>query len=317
MTNLVILGGELAVFLLQLGNYFSRPNDPTRLRFLILTFIFAAYNAGYVLIDEFFDHSFLLLGMQITIVLGLGVGAYYYHYIVREFNITRIHQNSLKTFLISGIGSLFILFTLAYFLTNNLNTLLTFFVGILVSIVFYFAARILNYSLSENRSSKGYQQSLLLIINSLGLLCIATALFLQSFFNLHAAGIFLVNLAYLASLLAYVLFFRNQAAGENRILQNATGGNIESSLNYEFPFSLEAVLHELSTSEKSVALFMLSGLTHKEIGARLGLETNTITSYASVVYRKANITGNGKKKEFLRRYSGQYKQLELMTDETQ
>ena len=47
----------------------------------------------------------------------------------------------------------------------------------------------------------------------------------------------------------------------------------------------------LSTAEKEVALLLLKGLSHKEIGAARGVGEATVRQQAAAIYRKAGISG--------------------------
>lgn len=313
MVSLISLVGEFCVLLIQLGTVITRPYDGTRIRFLILTAFFIAFNAIWSIVPGVSSELWSAGKNNLLLTGSFVLGIYYYYYVATELNVKNIEKGLFRKLVLSLSGSFSIGFILIYFLFNRLDYTIGLFVLLLIGVVFSFSIKILVSLLKTEYVRRSARYKGFFWMSYGGLTCISFSPVIQIANGPSVLVPILENTGFLCILSAYLVFFRYQSKQENDILMK-TGFSGKMTITRELDSFLQTEFQSLTRREKLVAIYILQGMIHKEIADTLGLATNTITNYASQIYKKTNCSG---KEEFLNKYAERLNSFVLTNGNTE
>lgn len=301
-TNSILTIGELIVLFFQLGNYFSRRQDRTRLRFLILTAFFVAYNLvnGFLL-----DNATTILYYHVIIAITGGsiFGTYYFYYLATELEINYKQHFHLGYFLLSLIGSFIACFLFTFWISHDLNVAFLSLIIIPIVTALYFCAVAILYLIKSNNLPKiNLTYRTLIITSNIGIICIVAlpvSLFLK---EIRFLVIIIVNATYLYALYSYMKYYNFQCKVETEFL-NKSGYLPNTIREDKFDKYFTDQFSTLTNREKQVAHFILKELTHREIADILVVAVNTVTNHASKIYKKTKCDNRN---EFIERFQNMH-----------
>lgn len=263
-------------------------------RFLILGFLFVAYNAtGGFLPSDNFPGPFILQYI-ITYSVAITLCVFIVYYLYKEYDIVVLKFNSsIRNLAIFTSVSYLILFLLPYFITGSLDSArLLFTIPISIAAIiflFIFYKRISNPS-NPNKFILKRNRLSIVSVGSIALLPICTVIGDYQWITFTV-----MNLAFFAittiEVDRYLYFIENN----NRMYEvfalkkKQRDESIERKIIYE----------DLTRREIEIAVSILSNLSYRNIAKDLFIAESTVSKHASNIFKK---TGVKNRREFLKRF---------------
>lgn len=144
IVTFVILVFQILVLFAQILFFFSRPNDKSRLRFLILIITYIFYNLfSGIYPDKQYAPSLFIQNI-IAYLVGIFVSVYFVFYIYKEFDIYPFKHFDVKTLFFVLMSGFVVLFVIPYFLSGNLSLSRKIFISVPLMVSFAFLYQIGN-----------------------------------------------------------------------------------------------------------------------------------------------------------------------------
>ena len=291
---------ECIMLLFQLNNAFLHRKNISYFKFSFLIILFICYNFAGI----FFPDNKLSISIFSQMIIGNLTGifalGYYYYYITKELNIILFERISFNCFLSSLSISFIFIFSLSFFVTENLEISEKIFLLIPICVSLY-----LLYNLSlklvdklKVLRRKKSPYGIMLISAYCGFLCIAL---LPVFIILDVPkniNFLLVNFAF------FIIYSANY---NNRLYQTKLEYFFLQKMGYKnelFSGSKTKILIEfknfgLTSRELDVAFLIAKGKKYNEIAQEIFISPKTVSKHASNIYKKTNTIN---KKEFYSKF---------------
>ncbi len=216
-----ILVFQVLVIFTQLHFYLARPNDKSRLRFLILVFVYIIHNfiLGFVPDTKLPVHLFLQY--ILAYLSGILAGIYLIFYIYKEFEIFSYKFLGIKPLCYIMFGSFFTLFVIPYYVTNNflLAKRLFLSVPIFFSLAFFFRLGNVLIKLYKEGRDKSRYFRYRIISGYLGLLSLPIMIILVAIGHYQVAQLSVLNFGLIVMIIAYTIDFIVQRQKEALVLE--------------------------------------------------------------------------------------------------
>ncbi len=283
-TTFVILIFQTLVLFAQLLFYLSRPNDRSRLRFLILIITYILYNffSGIYPDEQFLIKVFLQ--NIIAYLVGIIVVVYFVYYIYKEFDTYPFKYFDVKTLFFVLITSFILLFIVPYYISGNLSLSRKIFISIPLMISFAFVYQIGNeliriYKNSSASKSKYYKYRV--VSGYLGLFTLSLMPVIVAFGDYQSIEQPVVNFGFIIMMTVYIFDFVQEAKQEAIILMEVEqkGKNHTKTKEIEIPKDIVAnILNNLKKFEDKEEF-----LKGKITTVNLSKKFNTNSKYLSKV----------------------------------
>ncbi|ASS50171.1 MAG: hypothetical protein A3D31_11420 [Candidatus Fluviicola riflensis] len=283
---LIFICAEILILLFQIFNYFSRKQDTSRLRFLLLTVSFVAFN-----IINLFNFDALNFGFwlsKITIYIsGALLASSYFQYTIKELGILTKDINT------KSIVWIFVLTFSISCLTSNIafgtseigrNILITFPVAMTVSLCVYVLVQF-RKKIDSHKNRLFYKTTL--YSSFFGIILMAAIPFFVQVGQFNQLNLTLINIAFIFTIAGYLYKLLNDNIKEFEVLnQIRYFAGDDSILNYN-----------LTKRELEIADLILKDLSYPEISAKVFLAEGTVTKHASNIFRKTGCINREKFRE--------------------
>lgn len=297
IVTFVILVFQILVLFAQILFFFSRPNDKSRLRFLILIITYIFYNLfSGIYPDKQYAPSLFIQNI-IAYLVGIFVSVYFVFYIYKEFDIYPFKHFDVKTLFFVLMSGFVVLFVIPYFLSGNLSLSRKIFISVPLMVSFAFLYQIGNELIklykktSNSLKSKYYKYRI--ISGYLGLFTLSLLPVIVAIGDYQSIEQPVVNFGFIIMMSVYIIDFVHQAQQETKILLDITKKQESSSKNNNSAIEISqeivvSILHKLKKFEDNEEY-----LKNKITVTALAKKFNTNTKYLSKTvnaYKKKNFT---------------------------
>jgi DNA-binding CsgD family transcriptional regulator len=286
---------QVVVITCQLFHYLSRYFDRTRLRFLLFSLLYLAFNSLWIF-PQFYWGMNQALSESLLVYFGVFLGCYTYFYLNKELGIK---EGKLK---LKHLAISLILFSLGI---QFANLFLTQFYNDVARVCIYICFEgVLIYQLFQTvRHFFNPQDKRKHPMFWAGLSVICVGLFLPVFFlgvdNPTIRNLY-INSSFLLISAAYLKQSFAQSAREYLILDPTRNF---SQLNLTDRYFLDTDKfhgYNFNEREREIALLILDGMRTQEIADQLNLSYNTIRGYIRTMNKKVGVVG---RKEFQEKFN--------------
>tara|TARA_B110001469_G_C9640179_1_gene321824 strand:- start:1513 stop:2430 length:918 start_codon:yes stop_codon:yes gene_type:complete len=287
---------EILIFSFQLFNYFTRPSDKSRLRFLILILLFIFYN----LASGFLPDNNIPISLFIQNILAFGSGillaSYYFFYLTKEIKITQERLFNSKILVYSLVISFILGFGFSYAITKSISFSKQLFIIFPVIIAIYFCIKtvLFIWKLKKKNPNKNTQFKKMLFSGYIGIIFMATMPIVVFFGDYQVVNNTLVNISFFLAFYAYIVRHFYVSKKENLLLKV-----LEENIQPKNKLNL-FIKYNLTSKEIEIASMILEKLTYKMIASEMNISDGTVSKHASNIYKKTNCQ---KKSFFLRKFT--------------
>ncbi len=287
LPTLVILIFQILALFAQMLFFLSRPNDKSRLRFLILIITYIFYNLFSGIFPDAQYWISLFLQNIIAYLVGIIVAVYFIYYIYKEFDIYPFKHFDVKTLFFVLIAAFVLLFIVPYYFSGDLSLSRRIFISIPLMVSFAFLYQIGNeliklYKRMSNSTSPKYYKYRI-VSGYLGLFTLSLMPVIVAFGDYQSIEQPVVNFGFIIMMAVYIVDFVHQAQQEAGILleirnrQNAQTTNGGKSLEISEEV-VTGILQKLKKFEENEEY-----LKHKITTITLAQKFNTNSKYLSKV----------------------------------
>ena len=268
-------------------------------RYITLGLLYIAYNlTGGFLPTDYFPEP-IIVQYIITYGVAIALCVYIIYYLYKDYDIEFLKFGSTIPNIAILVGCSFILlFLIPYFLTNSLDSA-RFLFTIPISIIAFiflglFYRRISNL---DNPNSFVSKRNRLAIIS---ICCVALLPILTVIGDYQWLTFTVMNLAFYSitaiEINRYICFLKNKP----EILEVFAFTKEQSNE----ALKTKIIYGDLTRREVEIALFILRGLTYKEIAKDLFIAENTVSKHASNIFRKTAVKN---RRQFISRFKAKDK----------
>lgn len=296
--TLLIITLQVLILFYSTIHYLSKPQDKSRLHFLVLVLVFIQYNffSGIFPDDQIAIN--LILQNTVAYIVGIVMALYFLFYLYEEFHITPFKFFDLKSLII--LCSLLLVFTfiIPYSLTRDLrfSRLIFIIIPLLLCIVFVFRMyyELNNINKDTNEAIESHFKSR--VIASYAGLFSLISLPIMVFLGDHQVteqilvniGFFWIGFSYIK---ANIYRSRMEFSLLNEYRERHKSTKIQELFNS----------HKLTNKEVEIAMLILRGDKYKAIADKIFITEKTVSKHASNMFKKVNVTN---RKEFVSHFKG-------------
>lgn len=275
---------EIVMFFYQLVYYLSRPQDKSRMWYLILLFLLIIYNITGGLFPD--PRINIPIVTQNIIAYGSGflMGAYFPYYFYKGFGLKELRFQAIYGVLLFLIVPFLIFFVGVYSINKNLDLaikygiIIPFFYSIVLLLSILKAIR-LKYKESSNRTN---------FIEVVAVYCAVipwASLTVIAYFHLgQLLEVIFTNGGFLVITIIFISKSITQARIEYEQL-------MELTINGPQPFSFQDNYqhYQLTNREIEIVQFIRQGFKYKSIGETLFISERTVTKHVQNIFEKTNV----------------------------
>ncbi|WP_298546213.1 helix-turn-helix domain-containing protein [uncultured Aquimarina sp.] len=222
ITFTILLFQSIVLFA-QLIFVLSRPNDPSRIRFLLLILAYAIFTLSSGLFSSEDLSESTIIPYILSVLSHIAFGVYFIYYIYEEFNIRPFKQFifEVKSLLFILIGSFIVLFLMSYIVIGDLQLSRLLFLMVPLIMAFAFLYKLGNALRKLYRKGKRLTSRIFkyrIISTYVGLLSLAFLPILLVFSNDQCLKVSVVNFGFVLMMITYIIDFISQAQKEAIIL---------------------------------------------------------------------------------------------------
>ena len=267
ITTLIYLIFQALIFSFQLIYFLFKPDDKSRLRFLILTLLFFLYNTISGLAPDQNIPVDILYQNVIAWVTGISTAIYFLYFIYNEHNIKPVRFLNIKNIIYSIILSFVILFLLPYAITENLNLSRNTFLVLPIFLAISCLINIFLFLTKDYIASKNLHYKFRILSGGLGMISIVALPLIILIFgdnqliehSVFSAGYFIIALAYVRHQIY------NTKIEQNLLLKLQKGSIDQNSLRRNYIINL----YGLSSVEREVMLLVIKGYNYYKISEEI------------------------------------------------
>jgi DNA-binding CsgD family transcriptional regulator len=275
---------EFCMFIFQLFYYLFRPQDKSRLWYLLLLLLFQFYNiTGGLFPDPKID---IPVAVQLMLAYGSGflMASFFPLYFYKAFDLKAIRWHALFGVPLFLMLPYFVFFVIAYAINGNLNTDIRF--GMIVPLIYavvllYVLFRAIRKKYEADRNKNGYLEEIALY------LAVVPWVSLTFFGWVEESQLIEVLFTNTGILVITILFIRRSIRGarfEYQLLQqvNADGTRAET-------FRENCLHYGLTKTEIQIAELLYEGLANKDIADKLFISQETVKKHIYNMFRKTAV----------------------------
>ncbi|WP_062052998.1 helix-turn-helix domain-containing protein [Aquimarina longa] len=297
VSTFVILVLQSLVLFSQLLFFLSRPNDNSRLRFLILTITYILYNLfSGIFPDNRFSLSIYYQNI-VAYLVGIIVAVYFIYYIYKEFNIYPFKHFRVRTLFLVLIVSFISFFIVPYYFTENLSLSRKLFIitPLFVSFAFFYQVGkelIEIYKTSSYQNDKNRYYKTRILAGYLGLFSLSLMPVIVAIGDYQSIEQPIVNSGYMIMTVTYIIDLVYKSRIESKVLFNLNQKLTDTKNNKNFKIPEEVTQKILDDLKKFEAkeLFLKNDINIRSLSKKI----NTNTKYLSKTindYKNRNFNG--------------------------
>jgi DNA-binding CsgD family transcriptional regulator len=276
---------ETGMFIFQLFYYLFRPQDHSRLLYLILLILLLLYNiTGGLFPDSQIDIS---LPTQEMIAYGTGflMASYFPYYFYKACDLPSIRWHALYGVPLFLILPYMVFFVIVYAINGKLNVDIKYgmiipFIYSLVLLSVLFKAIKQKYVFHRNKNK---------YIEEVAMYCAITPWAALAFFGVVEESQLIEVLCTNTGIICITILFMSKSIKYARLEYNQL---VEFGKNGYLPASFEdnCKTYRLTNREKEIVLHLKKGLTYKEISGILFISGKTVDNHVQNIYEKTAVT---------------------------
>ncbi|MGX5690257.1 helix-turn-helix domain-containing protein [Arcticibacter tournemirensis] len=279
---------EVVMFFYQLLYYLFRPQDKTRLWYLILLALYILYNvAGGLFPDPHIDIPIIA---QNIFAYGSGflMASYFPYYFYKAFELKQLRFHALYGVLLFLLIPFFVFFVVLYSVNGDLKDAVHY--GVIVP---FFYSLVLLYAISravwmkyKERTSQNNFVEILAVYCAVIPWASMTVL---SYFQVNQLfEVLVTNGVFVVITILFISRYIANARIEYDLLRQMNSEAADSSV-----FELNSQFFRLTSREHEIAKLIKEGLRYREIADRLFISERTVSTHVQHMFEKTGAKSKG------------------------
>lgn len=279
---------EVVMFFYQLLYYLFRPQDKTRLWYLILLALYILYNVAGGLFPD--PHIDIPIVAQNIFAYGSGflMASYFPYYFYRAFELKELRFHALYGVLLFLLIPFFVFFVVFYSVNGDLKDAVHY--GVIVP---FFYSLVLLYAISravwmkyKERTSQNNFVEILAVYCAVIPWASMTVL---SYFQVNQLfEVLVTNGVFVVITILFISRYIANARIEYELLRQMNSGAADPSV-----FELNSQFFRLTSREYEIAKLIREGLRYKEIADRLFISERTVSTHVQHMFEKTGVKSKG------------------------
>jgi DNA-binding CsgD family transcriptional regulator len=275
---------ESVMFFYQLLYCLFRPQDKSRLWYLILLALLIVYNIAGGLFPD--PNRGISIVTQNILAYGSGflMASYFPYYFYKAFELNRLRFHALYGVPLFLLVPYLVFFVIAYSFNGNLDFAIRY--GVIIPFFYSFVVlwAILKSVLLKYKERSSQHN----FVETLGVYCAVVpwaSLTLLSYFHAsQLVEVVITNGGFIVITILFISRYIAKARIEYELLQKINGASIGSSA-----FEFNCKLYQLTCREVEIVHLIMQGFKYKDIADKLFIAERTVTKHVQNVYEKAGV----------------------------
>ena len=275
---------EFCMFIFQLFYYLFRPQDKSRLWYLLLLLLFQFYN----ITGGLFPDPKINIPVAVQVMLAYGSGflmaSFFPLYFYKAFDLKAIRWHAILGVPLFLMLPYFVFFVIAYAINGNLNIDIRF--GMIVPLIYavvllYVIFRAIRKKYEAGRDKNGYLEEIALY------LAVVPWVSLTFFGVVEESQLIEVLFTNTGIFVITILFIRKSirnARLEYQLLQQVTPDGIRTEA-----FRENCLHYGLTKTEIQIVELLYQGLANKDIADKMFISQETVKKHIQNMFRKTGV----------------------------
>lgn len=276
---------EIVMFFYQLLYYLFRPQEKSRMWYLILLFLLIVYNiTGGLFPDKNLD---IPIVTQNIIAYGSGflMASYFPYYFYKAFELSKIRFHALYGVPLFLLLPYLVFFVIAYSFNGNLDFAVRY--GVIIPFFYSFIVLwAIAKAVYEKYKERSNQHNTVEIIAVYCAVLPWASLTVLSY--LHASQlveVIFTNGGFIVITILFISRYISRARIEYELLQTLNNNDTSST-----SFETRCKLFQLTAREIEIVNLIRQGTKYKEIGEKLFISERTVTKHVQNIYEKLGVS---------------------------
>jgi DNA-binding CsgD family transcriptional regulator len=275
---------EFCMFIFQIFYYLFRPQDKSRLWYLLLLFLFQFYNiTGGLFPDPKID---IPIPAQEMICYGSGflMASFFPLYFYKAFDLKSLRWHALFGVPLFLMLPYLVFFVIVYAINGNLNVDIRF--GMIVPLIYALVLLWVMFHGIRNKYKADRNKNE--YIEEIALYCAVVPWVSLTFFGIveesQLTEVLFTNTGIIVITILFIRKSIHNARFEYQLLQNATTDSVRPEV-----FEGNCLHYRLTKTEIQIVRMLYEGLTNKEAADKMFISEETVKKHIYNMFRKAGV----------------------------